>query len=405
MDQFYLLHKNIKVLKMKIDFDFKICKITSILNEEHLPLNMLERKTKLNLELNRFIKNRIIPKSRPNLKEIQKKYKTDDAFDLAMQSYMISIADHYWVCPEEKIEELKWEKINFYKNNFKSDLLFVASFDTEKNIEEKINEINKTPNTSNNGSLPQMWIKEKNKIFLLKAGRKPFNQEPFNEVITSDILKLLKIKNVDYSLTNLLKMDLSKCEAFTNESIEFVPAWQFNLREKLNHESFFDVYCKKLESYGLDKIEIKKQLQQMIISDFVFVNEDRHWGNFGVLRNSETLKIIGLAPIFDNGNSLGYMDLKIKSSILNDKSKSFGNTHERELKFVKTLNEEWYEIPKFLPEILERNYSKLKYPKFSKERIKEIETLINIKIKQLEMKLEKKKKIYFSKTQNKNFER
>ena len=27
-------------------------------------------------------------------------------------------------------------------------------------------------------------------------------------------------------------------------------------------------------------------------------------GNFGILRNSETLEFIGLAPIFDNGNSL-----------------------------------------------------------------------------------------------------
>lgn len=33
-------------------------------------------------------------------------------------------------------------------------------------------------------------------------------------------------------------------------------------------------------------------------------NEDRHFGNFGVLRDNQTGKIIGAAPIFDNGISL-----------------------------------------------------------------------------------------------------
>ena len=29
----------------------------------------------------------------------------------------------------------------------------------------------------------------------------------------------------------------------------------------------------------------------MIIIDYLTMNDDRHWGNFGILRNSETLEL------------------------------------------------------------------------------------------------------------------
>ena len=42
----------------------------------------------------------------------------------------------------------------------------------------------------------------------------------------------------------------------------------------------------------------------MLVFDAVIYNEDRHFGNFGVLRDNHTGKIISPAPIFDNGLSL-----------------------------------------------------------------------------------------------------
>ena len=42
----------------------------------------------------------------------------------------------------------------------------------------------------------------------------------------------------------------------------------------------------------------------MLVFDAVIYNEDRHFGNFGVLRDNHTGKIIKPAPIFDNGLSL-----------------------------------------------------------------------------------------------------
>ena len=42
----------------------------------------------------------------------------------------------------------------------------------------------------------------------------------------------------------------------------------------------------------------------MLVFDAVIYNEDRHFGNFGVLRNNHSGELLGAAPVFDNGLSL-----------------------------------------------------------------------------------------------------
>ena len=42
------------------------------------------------------------------------------------------------------------------------------------------------------------------------------------------------------------------------------------------------------------------------LTDFVISNTDEHLVNFGVLRNADTMKLIGPAPIYDSGNSMFY---------------------------------------------------------------------------------------------------
>ena len=46
----------------------------------------------------------------------------------------------------------------------------------------------------------------------------------------------------------------------------------------------------------------------MLVFDAVILNEDRHFGNFGLLVDSHTNKIIAPAPIFDNGLSFETAD-------------------------------------------------------------------------------------------------
>ena len=50
--------------------------------------------------------------------------------------------------------------------------------------------------------------------------------------------------------------------------------------------------------------EFSDSLKSMLVFDAVIYNEDRHFGNFGVLRDNHTGHILRPAPIFDNGLSL-----------------------------------------------------------------------------------------------------
>ena len=50
--------------------------------------------------------------------------------------------------------------------------------------------------------------------------------------------------------------------------------------------------------------EAYEEIKSMLVFDAVIYNEDRHFGNFGVLRDNHSGELLGAAPIFDNGLSL-----------------------------------------------------------------------------------------------------
>lgn len=61
---------------------------------------------------------------------------------------------------------------------------------------------------------------------------------------------------------------------------------------------------KCLEYYDAKGKVFAEQIRSMLVFDALIYNEDRHFGNFGVLRDNHTGEIIAPAPIFDNGLSL-----------------------------------------------------------------------------------------------------
>lgn len=45
-------------------------------------------------------------------------------------------------------------------------------------------------------------------------------------------------------------------------------------------------------------------MARMTLIDHVMMNTDRHLGNYGLIRDADTLEWLGPAPIYDNGTSL-----------------------------------------------------------------------------------------------------
>lgn len=103
--------------------------------------------------------------------------------------------------------------------------------------------------------------------------------------------------------------------------------------EKSNSVSVYQHFVNCCEGLGIhDAVPF---LDRMIVLDYIIANEDRHFNNFGMLREAETLKWIGFAPIYDSGSSLGYdkMPMQIRSE-KDVVCKPFKNHHAEQLKLV-----------------------------------------------------------------------
>lgn len=78
----------------------------------------------------------------------------------------------------------------------------------------------------------------------------------------------------------------------------------------------------------------------MIVIDYLLANTDRHYNNFGAIRNANSLEWIGSAPIYDSGTSLWCnTPTKLIRPLASDlPSKPFKETHEEQLKLVSSFD-------------------------------------------------------------------
>ena len=100
---------------------------------------------------------------------------------------------------------------------------------------------------------------------------------------------------VAYELENWKGILASRCKLFTDIDTSYIPIGRIVREGGLKA-------C--LEYYRQLGPEAYEQVRSMLVFDTVIYNEDRHFGNFGVLRDNHTGKVTGAAPVFDNGMSL-----------------------------------------------------------------------------------------------------
>ena len=100
---------------------------------------------------------------------------------------------------------------------------------------------------------------------------------------------------VPYTLANWHGMLASRCPLFTDIDTSFIPIGR--VVKEGGIEACLEYYRKLGE-------EFYQELVSMLVFDAVVLNEDRHFGNFGLMRDNHTGRITKPAPIFDNGLSL-----------------------------------------------------------------------------------------------------
>lgn len=344
-------------------------------NEDYAPFGLIKINEIDKVEFNKWWKNRQIPASRKGLKEVlhNSNVYDKDNFDLLdAKAYCLSLSDQYWVKGVE--EEISWESINFFDNEFSEDIGKILFNGGKTALNLNLN----TPDMTSNGNYEKRWKIIDGERYLLKAGSKIYNQEPFNELIATKLYERLLNKDeyVEYSVIFDDDKAISKCKNFITKDTELIPAWKINeYYEFLDDEDKYTHYIRCLNNLGIKDAETLTD--KMIVCDYIIANKDRHFNNFGVIRDVNTLKFIDVAPIFDNGCSLWYdeNDMYVGEFFL---TKPFEEYEKKQLSLVKKL--EWLDISKLedFPNEVKTILSMDKL--LSKERINKIVDQIKLRI-------------------------
>ncbi|HRU99498.1 MAG TPA: HipA domain-containing protein [Ruminococcus sp.] len=339
--KYTLMHKNIAVADVEIDEDLGV--ITSIDNisaKKHLPVGVVHQlrleKTVDRYAMNHWWAGRSIPASRTGVADALETLGVYSSMQLLTKCLGLSLSDHYWLRPYDS--NITWEAVNFFDNDFSDDIGDVLFGTNTKN--DGFDFV--SPDNTSDGNLQKRWKIIDGKRCLVKSGSDPYSQQPFNEVIAAIIMKRLGIDHVSYSLMWLNDKPYSVCEDFITKDTELISAWRvLQLRPKANHENEYLHYVNICKELGVD---IVPAIDRMIVLDYIIANEDRHFNNFGLLRDANTLEWIGAAPIFDSGTSLWYNKSAsrfISSDII---CKPFKKTHGEQLKLVSSYD--WFDISK-----------------------------------------------------------
>ncbi len=247
----------------------------------------------------RWLEHRVIPKNRRFVDEILKTLglSHNDTKGIIDVCKGLSLNDSYWVVPEGFSGS--FAQYNLYENRF-SEILALVAYTGAGGSRHAFTT---SPELTTGGMLPKAWrFIENDGIFLYKGGTSGTSnagREPYMEYYASQIAEAMRLNAVRYELENWKGITASRCALFTSPDVSYVPIGRIidgvNLRKCLDY--YDDLDRKRGAGFG-------EQLRSMLVFDALIWNEDRHFGNFGVLRDNHTGDIIAPAPIFDNGLSL-----------------------------------------------------------------------------------------------------
>lgn len=358
-----LLNKNRPLADIELSDSGFIVDINKIIDAEAFPVGVITDNNLKNTvgRLNSWWQGRAIPASRDGLKQILQAYDIETTTKLSARSLGLSLSDQYWIKPAGS--DIEWQDVNFFTNDFSNDLgdAFFSRGSSKPNISPM------TPDASSNGWLKKKWTIIDGERYLAKAGSVPLLQQPYNEVAASQIMQLLGIEHVEYRLVIEEGRPLCLCKNFVDTETEFVPANLIrNVLPKSKNDNEYTHFLKCAEKLQISNA--KEYLNSLMAIDFLIENTDRHYGNFGFIRNVNTLKFVGAAPVFDSGTSLWCEALNSEIGSW-QKVMPFKETHKEQIRLVDSFDINPNELEK-VSEIVKTILSSSPY--LDKERVEKI---------------------------------
>ena len=285
----------------------RACSSGEVLDPNRLPLEFTTHgKSALYAKrIDEWWRSRAIPSTRDGIRRVLESLGAASTDELLDRTYGLSLSDQYWVRRED--DPVEWKDINFFDNPFDEALgeILLTSYSSSHDI--SLN----APDVSTGGDLPNRWTIDRatGRRLLVKSGRT--GQEPMNEVIASKLCVRLGVPAVPYSPARSGNRLVCTCEDMLTSHEELVSAWQVLQSVKTtNGLNSHDQWIHAAVGFGVGEREIRDATDDWLVADYLMRNTDRHYNNFGLIRNIETLAVRP-APIYDTGASLWSGELDV----------------------------------------------------------------------------------------------
>ena len=304
--EYFLMHKDIRVCLMEITEDGNIGNVRK--NEaasEHFPLGGQMN----NMKFHEWWRDRAIPKTRHGAKTALQKLGYASTNSALVNNLALSLSDCYWIQPRG--ESLAWKDINLFTNDF------VDSFGEITINPDHMIDLRKETRfncATSQGELQKKWcIDREGRRYMIKGNYGHSYQQSLNEIFASNLHKQQNFKN--YTPYSLVKLQVNEnmeglgclCYDFCSENIECISAWELLQTVKIKqNESYYYPFKKICLNLGMSEQEFNNFIDYQIMTDYLISNTDRHMNNIAIMRNPDTLELLGFAPIFDSGNSMFY---------------------------------------------------------------------------------------------------
>ncbi len=297
-----------------------------VLNNDLLPLYL---KRVSNAES--WLETRAIDSHRANSRLLKKALRLAEKDDIStvLHVHAATITDTYWV--RDIGSNLKYEDVRFNKDYFSNLALkgLYSSFNSAARHKDT-----KTPELTNTGSFEKCWKLKDGKWWIYKSANQ---KEQFSELFVYELGKELGMNMAFYEKGDKCVKSLD----FTDSAnVIFEPASSF-----MGDEEDYIKVVDKLKKLCPEAIP---DYIKMIFLDTVTANPDRHTGNFGLMRDVKSGKLLGLAPNFDNNMALisrGYPTSKTANDFL--------------ITLFNELLKKYPEYKKYLPKVTENIIKKV----------------------------------------------
>lgn len=333
-----LMHKDIPVIT--IDITDNKMKVIKVINESQLPIGGQMN----SMKLHEWWQDRAVPKTRKGSKHALRELGLASTDNMLLSGLALSLNDCYWINPVGS--SFEWKDVSLFRNNF-IDIFGELTFDTTKSL-SRFKDQSSFRLATSQGELQKKWCIDANgRRFLVKGNWGESYQQSLNEIFASRIHQLQGWSlYVHYHLCDIDVEGNRKgigcaCYNFCSEDIESVSAWEIMQSVKLRaSDSYFNTFKKAcVLKYGMNEDYFDRYISYLLMTDFLMSNTDRHMNNIALLRDANTLKVIGFSPIYDTGNSMFFRCMDIPTgNLLKIETHSFLKSEVKMLQYVKYRN-------------------------------------------------------------------